>query len=141
MTRIILILLFIFSSQSFADTNSEKCEQEAKMLKLIEMVQQDLPKAKLIINQDCLIEVINRKELTSYKVNNYEDLLYLYKVKFFNNKINAAIELNSGDNINFENVKDLNETEFFKLPIKGKGHKMRMRKLKKEFLVEKKKLG
>ena len=81
------------------------------------------------------------KELTSYKVNNYEDLLYLYKVKFFNNKINAGIELNSGDNINFENVKDLNETEFFKLPIKGKGHKMRMRKLKKEFLVEKKKLG
>ena len=68
-------------------------------------------------------------------------MLYLYKVKFFNNKINAGIELNSGDNINFENVKDLNETEFFKLPIKGKGHKMRMRKLKKEFLVEKKKLG
>ena len=66
---------------------------------------------------------------------------FLYKVKFFNNKINAGIELNSGDNINFENVKDLNETEFFKLPIKGKGHKMRMRKLKKEFLVEKKKLG
>ena len=63
MTRIILILLFIFSSQSFADTNSEKCEREAKMLKLIEMVQQDLPEAKLIINQNCLIEVINRKEL------------------------------------------------------------------------------
>ena len=27
------------------------------------MVQQDLPEAKLIINHDCLIEVINRKEL------------------------------------------------------------------------------
>ena len=63
MKRIILILLFIFSSQSFADTNSEKCEHETKMLKLIEMVQQDLPEAKLIINQNCLIEVINRKEL------------------------------------------------------------------------------
>ena len=63
MTRIIIILLFIFSSQSFADTNSEKCEHEAKMLGLIEMVQQDLPEAKLIINQNCLIEVINRKEL------------------------------------------------------------------------------
>ena len=67
MTRIILILLFIFSSQSFADTNSEKCEHEAKMLKLIEMVQQDLPEAKLIINQNCLIEVINRKELDEKK--------------------------------------------------------------------------
>ena len=63
MKRIILILLFIFSSQSFADTNSEKCEREAKMLGLIEMVQQDLPKAKLIINQNCKIEIINLKEL------------------------------------------------------------------------------
>ena len=63
MTRIILILLFIFSSQSFADTNSEKCEHEAKMLGLIEMVQQDLPEAKLIINQNCKIEIINLKEL------------------------------------------------------------------------------
>ena len=63
MTRIILILLFIFSSQSFAGTNSEKCEHEAKMLKLIEMVQQDLPEAKLIINQNCTIEIINLKEL------------------------------------------------------------------------------
>ena len=58
-----MILLFIFSSQSFADTNSEKCEHEAKMLGLIEMIQQDLPEARLIINQNCLIEVINRKEL------------------------------------------------------------------------------
>ena len=63
MTRIILILLFIFSSQSFADTNSEKCEHEAKMLGLIEIVQQDLPEAKLIINQNCKIEVANLKEL------------------------------------------------------------------------------
>ena len=63
MTRIILILLFIFSSQSFANSEPVKCEHEAKMLKLIEMVQQDLPEAKLIINQNCLIEVINRKEL------------------------------------------------------------------------------
>ena len=63
MKRIILILLFIFSSQSFANSEPVKCEHEAKMLKLIEMVQQDLPEAKLIINQNCLIEVINRKEL------------------------------------------------------------------------------
>ena len=76
MKRIILILLFIFSTQSFADANSEKCEHEAKMLKLIEMVQQDLPKAKLIINQDCLIEVINRKELDKkerYEIKNLDE--------------------------------------------------------------------
>ena len=56
-------MLFIFSSQSFANSEPVKCEHEAKMLKLIEMVQQDLPEAKLIINQNCLIEVINRNEL------------------------------------------------------------------------------
>ena len=33
------------------------------MLGLIEMVQQDLPEAKLIINQNCTIEIINLKEL------------------------------------------------------------------------------
>jgi len=74
MTRIIIILLFIFSSQSFAGTNSEKCEHEAKMLKLIEMVQQDLPEAKLIINLNCLIEVINRNELDEkerHEIKNY----------------------------------------------------------------------
>ena len=80
------------------------------------------------------------KDLASYKVNNFEDLLYLYKVKFFNNKINAGIELNTGDTIYFENVKDLNETEFFELPVKGKGNIMRKRKLKKEFLVKKESL-
>ena len=76
MKRITLILLFIFSSQSFADANSEKCEHEAKMLKLIEMVQQDLPEAKLIINQNCLIEVINRKELDKkerYEIKNLDE--------------------------------------------------------------------
>ena len=63
MTRIILILLLIFSSQTFVDTNLKKCEHEAKMLGLIEIVQQDLPEAKLIINQNCKIEVANLKEL------------------------------------------------------------------------------
>ena len=63
MTRIILILLLIFSSQAFADTNLKKCEDEAKMLGLIEIVQQDLPESKLIINQNCKIEVANLKEL------------------------------------------------------------------------------
>ena len=41
----------------------KKCKHEAKMLGLIEIVQQDLPEAKLIINQNCKIEVANLKEL------------------------------------------------------------------------------
>ena len=53
----------MFSSQSFADTNLKKCEHETKMMELIEMIQQDLPEAKLIINQNCTIEIINLKEL------------------------------------------------------------------------------
>jgi hypothetical protein len=74
MTRIILISLFIFSTQAFANSEPVKCENEAKMLKLIEMVQQDLPEAKLIINQNCLIEVINRNELDEkerHEIKNY----------------------------------------------------------------------
>jgi archaellin len=80
------------------------------------------------------------EDLTNYKVNNYDDLLFLYKVKFFNNKINAGIELNTGNTIYFENVKEMDETEFFKLPVKGKGQIMKKRKLKKEFLEKKKNL-
>ena len=80
------------------------------------------------------------EDLTNYEVNNYDDLLFLYKVKFFNNKINAGIELSTGNTIYFENVKEMDETEFFKLPVKGKGLIMKKRKLKKEFLVKKKNL-
>jgi hypothetical protein len=80
------------------------------------------------------------EDLTNYKVNNYDDLLFLYKVKFFNNKINAGIELSTGSTIYFENVKEMDETEFFKLPVKGKGLIMKKRKLKKEFLDMKKNL-
>ena len=80
------------------------------------------------------------EDLTNYRVNNYDDLLFLYKVKFFNNKINAGIELNTGNTIYFENVKEMDETEFFKLPVKGKGQIMKKRKLKKEFLEKKKNL-
>ena len=67
-------------------------------------------------------------------------MLYLYKVKFFNNKINVGIELSTGSTIYFENVKEMDETEFFKLPVKGKGLIMKKRKLKKEFLDKKKNL-
>ena len=73
-----------------------------------------------------------------YEVNNYDDLLYLYKAKLFDNKINLGLELSSGDIIYFESVIEMNETEFFKLPLKGKGQNLKKRKLKKEFLQKKK---
>ena len=79
------------------------------------------------------------EDLTTYVIKNYEDLLYLYKAKLFNNKKYAGIELTNGKKIYFEDAIDLNETELFKLPLKGKGHNLRKNKLKKEFLVEKKK--
>ena len=79
------------------------------------------------------------EDLTTYEIKNYEDLLYLYKAKLFNNKKYAGIELTNGKKIYFEDIIDLNETELFKLPLKGKGLNLRKNKLKKEFLVEKKK--
>ena len=77
-------------------------------------------------------------DINYYDVNNYDDLLYLYKAKLFDNKINLGLELSSGDIIYFESVIEMDETEFFKLPLKGKGQNLKKRKLKKEFLQKKK---
>ncbi len=80
------------------------------------------------------------QDLATYEIKNYEDLLYLYKAKLFNNKKYAGIELTNGKKIYFEDIIDLNETELFKLPLKGKGLNLRKNKLKKEFLAKKESL-
>ena len=78
------------------------------------------------------------KNINYFKINNYDDLLYLYKAKLFDNKINLGLELISGDIIYFESVLEMDETDFFKLTLKGKGQNIKKRKLKKEFLQKKK---
>ena len=66
MTRIILILLFIFSTQAFADNASERCgvELTAKLEGYMKWLKEELPHIEPAINQNCKIQIMNLKELT-----------------------------------------------------------------------------
>ena len=65
MTRIILILLFIFSTQAFADTPTERCGAEltAKLEGYMVWLKEELPHIEPAINQNCKIQIMNLKEL------------------------------------------------------------------------------
>ena len=65
MTRIILILLFIFSTQAFADTPTERCGAEltAKLEGYMVWLKEELPQTELAINQNCKVQIMNLKEL------------------------------------------------------------------------------
>ena len=66
MTRIILILLFIFSLHAIAETPSERCGAEltAKLEGYMIWLKEELPQTELAINQNCKIQIMNLKELT-----------------------------------------------------------------------------
>ena len=65
MIRIILILLFIFSTQAFADTPTERCgvELTAKLEGYMVWLKEELPHIEPAINQNCKIQIMNLKEL------------------------------------------------------------------------------
>jgi len=65
MTRIILILLFIFSTQAFADNPSERCGAEltTKLEGYMVWLKEELPHIEPAINQNCKIQIMNLKEL------------------------------------------------------------------------------
>ena len=65
MTRIILILLFIFSTQAFADTPTERCGAEltTKLEGYMVWLKEELPQTELAINQNCKVQIMNLKEL------------------------------------------------------------------------------
>ena len=66
MTRIILILLFIFSTQAFADNPSERCGAEltVKLEGIMVWLKEELPHIEPAINLNCKIHIMNLKELT-----------------------------------------------------------------------------
>ena len=66
MTRIILILLFIFTSQAFADTPTERCGAEltTKLEGYMVWLKEELPHIEPAININCKIQIMNLKELT-----------------------------------------------------------------------------
>ena len=65
MTGIILILLFVFSTQAFADTPTERCGAEltVKLEGYMVWLKEELPQTELAINQNCKIQIMNLKEL------------------------------------------------------------------------------
>ncbi len=65
MPRIILILLFIFSTQAFADNPSERCGAEltTKLEGYMVWLKEELPHIEPAINQNCKIQIMNLKEL------------------------------------------------------------------------------
>ena len=65
MTRIILILLFIFSTQAFANNASERCgvELTAKLEGYMKWLKEELPHIEPAINQNCKIQITNLQEL------------------------------------------------------------------------------
>ena len=65
MTKIILILLFIFSTQAFANNASERsgAELTAKLEGYMVSLKEELPHIEPAINQNCKIQIMNLKEL------------------------------------------------------------------------------
>jgi len=140
---------FKFNCRDYTHTIEEKMNAK-KSLKLLEDEYKTLLEKSVMVD-----EIIGKKkkdeeyrkkqvpvidDLNSYVVKNYEDLLYLYKAKLFNNKKYSFIELKNNKRITFEDVTDFNEKELFSLTFKGKGHNLKKAKLKKQFLKEKGKL-
>ena len=84
-------------------------------------------------------------DLENYKFNSIEGLLYKYKIKLFDNDLRNYVWLKrnyhsfkSGQQIFFKDIEQLNEKRFFSLPLHKS--KDKLKKLKKDFLKEKKTL-
>ena len=137
---------FKFNCRDYAYSDEEKRNSTNPFKSLKDKMTEDSRVNELLDRRKKEEEEFRKKQvpviddLNSYVVKNYEDLLYLYKAKIFNNKKYAFIELKNSKKITFEDVIDFNETELFKLTFKGKGHNLRKNKLKKQFLKEKEKL-
>ena len=82
-----------------------------------------------------------------FEVSDKEELLFLYKVKLFENdsrefiflKKKNYLNFESGQMLTFEDIKDLSEKEFFKLPLHSTKSE-ELKNLKKEYVVKKKQL-
>tara|TARA_Y100000768_G_scaffold228373_1_gene172403 strand:- start:309 stop:1190 length:882 start_codon:yes stop_codon:yes gene_type:complete len=82
-----------------------------------------------------------------FEISDKEELLFLYKVKLFENdsrefiflKKKNYLNFESGQMLKFEDIKDLSEKEFFKLPLHSTKSE-ELKKLKKEYFVKKKQL-
>ncbi len=81
------------------------------------------------------------------EIKNAEDLLNYYKAKLFDNNKRVSLELSrqfmtfkKGERISYENIKDLEEKKFFRIPLKDDMESHMLKFYKKEYYKEKKKL-
>ena len=99
-------------------------------------------------------------DLQSYVANDIDSLLLIYKARLFKNNINNWVFLKikyvclssifiycknylnfePGQKLEFEDIKNLNEKQFFGLPLHNSGDRARLKKLKKEYLKKKNKI-
>ena len=85
-------------------------------------------------------------DLQSYTITDIDSLLYLHKIKLFENinykkvflKHRKYLKFEPGQQLSFEDIKDLNEKHFFNLPLLDKFDIYRLKKLKKEYFNKKK---
>jgi len=88
----------------------------------------------------------NILDLKTYVAKDIDSLLNLYKAKLFENKIDNSIFLKNrrylnfeaGQAITFEDIRNLDERQFFRLPFHNSKDKDKLKKLKKEYLINKK---
>lgn len=88
----------------------------------------------------------NILDLKTYVAKDIDSLLNLYKAKLFENNINNSIFLKNrrylnfeaGQAITFEDIRNLDERQFFKLPLHNSKDKDKLKKLEKEYLINKK---
>ena len=84
--------------------------------------------------------------LDNYTANNVDSLLYLYKARLFKNNVNNSVFLKNrnylrferGQQLTFEDIKELSERHFFGLPLHNSSDRDRLKKIKKEYLNKKK---
>ena len=83
-----------------------------------------------------------------FEIFDEEKLLFFYKVKLFENNSRDFIFLKninylnfeSGQKLTFEDIENLNEKEFFKLPLHSEKKSKKLKKFKKEYSAKKKQL-
>ena len=144
---------FSIECRDYRYSDQEKQKVKGKKQKDLEKILKNLPKKLEEINKEIKKSVKEKSEEVPFigikfeDIASVDDLLTYYKAKFFNNDPSFSIRIKKKYlNLNtifitFENIKDLNEKEFFKLPLDSMKDKSKLRRLYNEFKKEKRKLN
>lgn len=144
---------FSIECRDYRYSDQEKQKVKGKKQKDLEKILKNLPKKLEEINKEIKKSVKEKSEEVPFigikfeDIASVDDLLTYYKAKFFNNDPSFSVRIKKKYlNLNtifitFENIKDLNEKEFFKLPLDSMKDKSKLRRVYNEFKKEKRKLN